>query len=270
MVSDVDNLCVWEALSRCARAASSAELARHLQYTTVHVQRCLTALLAARLVKRVPARGRQRVVRWRVTKPSISIFYREGDAADEAARVGILRSIDIGRDSQVRECIKPSTERIPGQDADIVVKFQGRLQREEVNELFARIMGIVRWLDSRAQSSASAVRSKSGADPIDCNYDLRIALEPLHAGVKPLAMVKVLSLRNQPYWQSTLAPARVTRLSARERDIAQRVERGETTQAIASALGVTPNTVKTHLRRLSQKLGVRRRSQVASALARLD
>jgi DNA-binding CsgD family transcriptional regulator len=50
-------------------------------------------------------------------------------------------------------------------------------------------------------------------------------------------------------------------LSHRERLVLAEVERGHTVAAIAAALYISPNTVKTHLRRLYRKLGVSTRAE---------
>lgn len=50
-------------------------------------------------------------------------------------------------------------------------------------------------------------------------------------------------------------------LSEREREVLLELGRGLTTTEIAEALSVSPNTIKTHLRSLFRKLGVRNRVQ---------
>ena len=45
-------------------------------------------------------------------------------------------------------------------------------------------------------------------------------------------------------------------LSAREREILQRIADGETTKGIAAALGVSTKTIETHRRRMMEKLGL--------------
>ena len=45
-------------------------------------------------------------------------------------------------------------------------------------------------------------------------------------------------------------------LSAREREILQRIADGETTKAIAATLGVSTKTIETHRRRMMEKLGL--------------
>jgi LuxR family transcriptional regulator, maltose regulon positive regulatory protein len=56
-------------------------------------------------------------------------------------------------------------------------------------------------------------------------------------------------------------------LTERERQVLAMLVVGATTKAVARELGLSPNTVKTHTRRLFEKLGVRSRTQ-AAAVAR--
>ena len=51
-----------------------------------------------------------------------------------------------------------------------------------------------------------------------------------------------------------------TPLSKREREILQKVADGATTRQVASDLGISPHTVKTHLERIFEKLGRERPS----------
>ena len=57
------------------------------------------------------------------------------------------------------------------------------------------------------------------------------------------------------------AERRVEPLSRRERLVLAQVERGATVAAIAAAMFISPNTVKTHLRRIYRKLGVSTREE---------
>lgn len=54
-------------------------------------------------------------------------------------------------------------------------------------------------------------------------------------------------------------------LSDRERDVLVELARGLSTAEIATALGLSANTVKTHLRGLFRKLGAHNRVQALSA-----
>jgi ATP/maltotriose-dependent transcriptional regulator MalT len=59
-------------------------------------------------------------------------------------------------------------------------------------------------------------------------------------------------------------------LTAREREIAERVLAGASNREIAAALFLSEKTVEGHLRRLYTKLGIRRRGALAAALTRND
>ena len=61
---------------------------------------------------------------------------------------------------------------------------------------------------------------------------------------------------------------RTTPLSKREREILQRVADGATTRQVASDLGISPHTVKTHLERIFEKLGANDRAQAVAIAIR--
>jgi DNA-binding NarL/FixJ family response regulator len=71
--------------------------------------------------------------------------------------------------------------------------------------------------------------------------------------------------------ESPLTPAlvhtdTVTPLSAREREVAMLVAKGESNKAISAQLYLSVRTVENHVQRVLMKLGVTRRSDVAAAL----
>jgi DNA-binding NarL/FixJ family response regulator len=61
---------------------------------------------------------------------------------------------------------------------------------------------------------------------------------------------------------------RSTPLSKREREILQKVADGATTRQVASDLGISPHTVKTHLERIFEKLGANDRAQAVAIAIR--
>ena len=62
--------------------------------------------------------------------------------------------------------------------------------------------------------------------------------------------------------------SRSTPLSKREREILQKVADGATTRQVASDLGISPHTVKTHLERIFEKLGANDRAQAVAIAIR--
>lgn len=57
-------------------------------------------------------------------------------------------------------------------------------------------------------------------------------------------------------------------LSAREKEILQKVAYGATTKEVARDLGISPHTVKTHLERIFEKLGANDRAQAVAIAIR--
>lgn len=94
-------------------------------------------------------------------------------------------------------------------------------------------------------------------------YSMRAALaEPNEYGasaivivVQPAAVREIAGLLTQLY-----------DLSAREREVVAAVARGESTKAIAAALGVSAHTVVEHIERACQKIGVRGRRALVAKL----
>ena len=53
------------------------------------------------------------------------------------------------------------------------------------------------------------------------------------------------------------------KLTPREREVVRMVAHGNTNKQIATALGISVNTVKTHLKKVCYKLKLKRRVQIA-------
>jgi DNA-binding CsgD family transcriptional regulator len=66
------------------------------------------------------------------------------------------------------------------------------------------------------------------------------------------------------------APAESPALTTREREVLELVAEGCSTREIARALWVTEETVKTHVRRVLQRLGARTRAQAVAIAYRDD
>jgi DNA-binding NarL/FixJ family response regulator len=62
---------------------------------------------------------------------------------------------------------------------------------------------------------------------------------------------------------------KATPLSRREREILQKVADGSNTRQVATDLGISPHTVKTHLERIFEKLGANDRAQAVAIAIRL-
>ena len=71
------------------------------------------------------------------------------------------------------------------------------------------------------------------------------------------------------YEQAPITPLGSSLLTARQREIFDLIIIGQSNKEIARALGLSEGTVKIHIGKLFEKLGVRNRSAVALAGAKL-
>jgi DNA-binding NarL/FixJ family response regulator len=107
--------------------------------------------------------------------------------------------------------------------------------------------------------------------------EVRIALEQAAVAAEEAAayaravanVLTSLSDRAIPATAS-VAPCAETPLSPREREVLSLVAEGRSNKAIADALSVSPNTIKTHVASLLSKLNADSRVQLATIAARLE
>ena len=86
--------------------------------------------------------------------------------------------------------------------------------------------------------------------------------------IEPAFTGALLRAQGAPALSEVHAPTPTLKLSVREYEIARMVADDLSDKEIAYRIGVEISTVRTHLKRVFEKLGVRRRSGVASLLSR--
>ena len=91
---------------------------------------------------------------------------------------------------------------------------------------------------------------------VQCLDQVKAGFRWMDQGVLQRALDQALR-NNEP------TPQPLAKLSAREREIVERVVGGARNQEIALELGITPGTVKVHLHRIYEKLGLRNRTELA-------
>jgi DNA-binding CsgD family transcriptional regulator len=137
------------------------------------------------------------------------------------------------------------------------------------------------WLPARRNDFGPAPRT---ADPIPepaalarATAEVRLALEQAaiaaeEAAAYARAVANVLTSLSDRAIPATAskAPCAETPLSPREREVLSLVAEGRTNKAIADALSVSPNTIKTHVASLLTKLNADSRVQLATIAARLE
>lgn len=109
---------------------------------------------------------------------------------------------------------------------------------------------------------------EQGADDFSCNYRFEIQLQPLAEPVLPQAVVLMRLIDREP----TLGFERVdpmSKLSQRERQVAQALVRGRSRCEISRELGLRPGTIATLTKRIYRKLGVGNRIELSRVFTNL-
>jgi DNA-binding NarL/FixJ family response regulator len=114
------------------------------------------------------------------------------------------------------------------------------------------------------QSVLEAVEAGAGGYILKdaTSLDLSNAVRELVAGHSPISssIARTIVRRVQPSAAGTAAPA-APKLTAREMDILWGIAKGYTYNDLADALGISRNTVPTHIKNIYRKLEVKSRSE---------
>ena len=89
---------------------------------------------------------------------------------------------------------------------------------------------------------------------------LMAALQEVQAGGSPMSSTVARQVV-QFFQQSRVTVLEADRLSSREQEILQLLARGRQNKEIVTALGISPSTVATHIRRIYEKLHVHSRAE---------
>lgn len=136
---------------------------------------------------------------------------------------------------------------------------------------------LARQVRSLLPQAAVVLLTGSTEEPVRSAYDTRLVdgLVCKSSGVRVLesAIEQVLAGdRAIAGWPLETRPARTTPLdllTQREREVLRLMADGATTAEMATLMGVSVNTVRTHVRNVLQKLGVRQRAKAAHAAVEL-
>jgi DNA-binding CsgD family transcriptional regulator len=109
---------------------------------------------------------------------------------------------------------------------------------------------------------------ESGLDNLDAAWDLYDHIGALSPRARVQRMMREAGAR-RPKWVGDHAEVDKASLTEAERRVAYLIANGHTNKSAAKSLGITTNTVGTHLRSIYAKLGVQSRVQLANALREL-
>jgi DNA-binding NarL/FixJ family response regulator len=109
--------------------------------------------------------------------------------------------------------------------------------------------------DAEADDLAAAIRAAAAGE---------VHLDPAVAGIVARRLRGATATRGRSPGAGGDTPGdRLTRLTARERDVLAAVARGLSNRAIADELGITERTARTHVSNILAKLGLTSRTQAA-------
>jgi DNA-binding CsgD family transcriptional regulator len=263
LLADARALSVWEMLRRFGRATAVVELAAACALPVSVVQHAIDRATEVGLVERArlhaDARGRQH--RYRATGEQILIEVDPASPSD--AR--LLRENFARHLADSRTCIDQSL-------ADAARGINGfglkhafthiTLDEEEAKELLALFAPI----DALVARIAEKHDRHPNRTPRRCNYHLAFHVAPISVERLPPARVTMANRSMIAAQEAKTSRGASRLLSPREREVAQRLVRGETGPEISAALGVSRSTVSTLCERIYRKLGITRRAQLAVRL----
>lgn len=132
-------------------------------------------------------------------------------------------------------------------------------------------------LEALQECVATLIQSPIGAGPL---VSTSVPYDALLSDGQSTARCRVQFYRTSDRAQNTIsvlallveteepAPHFHVTLTQREREVALRISRGETTKSIANALAISGHTVRRHTEHIYEKSGVRTRGSLAAAYAR--
>lgn len=252
---DDDCMRVWECLRRLTTATDLATLAERCGICVTETGRQLDRLVAAKLVRKVRARGARRLPTFTVTTDAITIVIAPRTPQSKQLIAQLADQADRRHAALVAN--RKPLALAGGHDTYFGEVHALALDPDDLRELRRRLVHVAEFLELHAQRAEQNPGSAGGR----CNYMVSVQAAPLAEPVLPLPVVAVNAVDvtpNRPRGFETTAAA----LSARELHIARELRDGRTRTEIAQRLRVSPHTVHTHCKRLFRKLGIDRASDL--------
>lgn len=259
-LAGIDRLTLWELLRRLDRPIECRELATMSHGTERDTQAALDEMMTIGIVTRVPA-GRGRRTRWKVAGDSIVVHYRVNDPDDEARLARMGRLFDERRRKEIRAATKSDRERGPG-DFMYQSLHAGRFTSDEIRELW----DLLQRIESFFHRTNLKYQGIDGTEDLDCNYHVSIDVAALRPGVAALPSLQIVGDHVADEVAADGYTDPMASLTAREREVAQRMAAGHSRPRIAEELGVAESTVREHGQRIYRKLGVRSRVELGRRL----
>lgn len=267
--ADLSLLQRWEVLRRCRKAMTARQLAESCGVEIGLAQRSLDRLIDAGLVDRVPAGRGRKQVSYRSVAPEV-LFSWDPDVPAQAKLVADVLSgfRDLSRAILDRNA---ASEPDAGPPKPCFNAFATvTLRKDEVdriNRLLRAICEVLDAADMRAEARSAGTLAPEPADDGEWPYHLSLEQRPLRLSEPPIPHFELWDKRSVPRETERAKRAASQLLTARELAVAQRLASGESRPQIASALGLSINTIASTSKRVYTKLGVHTRADLATRLA---
>jgi DNA-binding CsgD family transcriptional regulator/DNA-binding MarR family transcriptional regulator len=241
----------WQRLRVRETPLAAAVVAKEVGVELQEAHAALDLLESAKLVRKLPAAGKRRVVAYEVTTKAIFVVARTDD---EEAKRSFQALIALGRRRE--ELILTRAK-----------SFEQRVQNEwffshvtelvatpeEIKELQRRIYEASRFALELAERTRSLEAPVEGQP----RHAVHLRVVPLVGAPAPFPAIRMLTPQAIEDQNRSKGPSPQT-LGARERAVAKLLQDGLTRGEVAAKLGISEQTVGTYCKRLFSKLGISR------------
>lgn len=249
-VSDDNAMRAWHRLRLSPTPMPAAALAADIRLELGPTHDALDLLVAASIARKLPARGRRRVISYEVTVPALVVLipadWREDEESMRLAAVFMRRHQEMI--DRARRFVKIGTnEWFFEQVTDIT------LTKEEHQELYRRLEEV----RSYVVELNARVRDPEDKTEVSPPHVVQVRLAPLDGDAPPIAEIRVVTKRGLELSLRDRTPS-PDNLGARELEIARLLQAGRSRPEVAAQLGISVETVGTYCKRLFEKLRINR------------
>jgi DNA-binding CsgD family transcriptional regulator len=266
MLSNGPAMQYWEVLRRSRSPLSTAQLATACRTKAHLVQQALDRLEGVGLVERLKASAARRLTTYRTTSEALLIGYDGSSATEVEWLNGYVskairdRRVAIERTLETRP--KPEDRRFI--TADLEATFN-KAEAQRAQHVLLDAYRALADLELRA-----FLRRQSGevdpGDPESRGFQMTFEMHPLDSPPLPRPQYTLWDRGGVPPLAERIAQAPGQILTAREKEVAQRLAAGESRPKIAEALGISRHTVATTGKRVYMKLKVHSRAELAARM----
>jgi len=278
VLGDDDALSLWEMMRRASAATEAETLAKASGLSLEWVHDCLDRLVEADLVEMMRATSRRPTTRWRVRRETIIVGYRVNDPLDEVLIQCVDELFGPRRRKQIEAHVRRGTAR-RGPHERWRRSWAGDLDVAEIRRFWDLMQELARLYHAAGSRFVGSPPSQEQM----CTHHLEFVVQPLRPGVSPLPEIRMKAIGpgaspESASWvlgmpeptRSELdsgTPSGSATLTRREREVATLLVEDCSRAEVAERLGISTNTVISHIRNIYRKLGVRSRIGLRRCLA---